>query len=511
MRKVMVWCMTIMLVACAFVGCAAKTEEAITQQESQTSGEQQTGLANPVHQVADLASLLAAVPGVQMADAPAGSTGVTYSYIDGTPTIAQIEFTFEGNAYTYRAAVATKAAQSDISGVYEQLDKTAIYTVPDDEKAGGTFTLKYATGQVYGLSTWFYEMAACQYSLYTATGCDVSQSIVNVTRMLLPLMDAEVTEAAAATIGVAQGVTVVSTGDGELVVNLSNGNTIQFSLAQVGDPGVRAGDVVDIEYSGDLTSVPEAVSVTLVQAALAETQISGKVSMYDATSVFVQVSGGIVYGFVIDNSTQFTGESNALKMENSITVTYTGDLSNAPLATKIHTTAVSSQPERKGTSGSDSGSASLEDKRLAGVVSSLGASYVTITTSTGHSFTFGITGSTVISEYYVLQVGAKIRVTYDGYASDSPNAKKINVIAPYSDDPTPRTYTMEGYTSYYGGGQLVINTASGNVQEFNVNSSTRIVNSEYCISNYPVTVTYYGDEGGWKIATKIVFRTPIVY
>ena len=515
MKKTLVWCMAILLIVSVFSGCSSKTEPAVSQsdQPAEAATEQQAGMPSPIHEVADLAALLAAVPGVQMSDAPSGATDVSYCYIDNQPVIAQIKFVLNGNDYTYRAAAASKEAQADISGVYEPLDKTAIYTVPDADKTGGSFTLKYAAGQVYGLSTWFYEPTMCQYSLYTTTGCDISQSVVNVTQSLLPIAAAAQTEAETATIGVAEGVTVVSVADGELVVNVSNGSTLQFSLAEIGDPGVRAGDIVDIQYTGDLADVPAAVSVTLVQAAVVETQISGTVSVYDKTSVFVQADGGIVYGFVIDANTKFTGESNALKSGNSVTVTYTGDLSNAPLATTIYTSAVSSQPEKKGSSGSDSSdSDSLKNKRLSGIVDALAPNYVTIMTSTGHTFTFGITGDTSISQYYVLEIGAKIRVTYDGYASDSPNAKKISVLEPQTDrEPEDVTYTMEGYTSYYGGGSLTISTASGNVQSFTVNGSTRVVNPEFCIANYPVTVTYYGDEGGYKVATRIVFRTPVVY
>ena len=514
MKKVLTICMAVLLAAVCCLGCGsgkATDAQQAAPAATDAGGEAQAGMPSPIHTCTDLAGLLSAVGGVTMADAPAGASDVSYTYIEGEPVIAQIQFTLDGNDYSYRA-VAGLDAGKEIAGVYEGLAKTAEYVVPDGDKLGGSYTLYYDAGQVYGVAAWNYAPTQCSYTLYTPTGCDVSQSVVNVARALLPVTEAAAPEASDQ-LGIAQSVTVASVGDGQIVVNAEDGSTLQFSTVSLGDPGVRPGDVVDIEYRGDLLDVPEATSVTIVQAYAASTQVSGTVSMFDKKSVFVLASDGMVYGFNIDTNTQYSGQSTTLKNGNTVTITYSGELSGSPLATGIETTAVSAAPVQP-TQETDPGDSSLQNKRLAGTVTDYSQGYyVTITTSTGHVFTFGITGNTVISEYYVLEVGARIRVTYDGYASNSPNAKKIQVLSLRQDnpDPSPALYTMEGTLNMYASGYLSISTASGNLQEFTLTGDTRLVNVEYCIQNYPVRVTYYGDEGGYKVATKVVFSTPIVY
>ncbi|MDO4176207.1 MAG: hypothetical protein Q4D99_01850 [Bacillota bacterium] len=72
--------------------------------DSEQAAEEETGVANPVHECESADDIVQAT-GISL-DAPEGATDVAYSYIDATSDdgypIAQVEFTLDGQEYCYR-------------------------------------------------------------------------------------------------------------------------------------------------------------------------------------------------------------------------------------------------------------------------------------------------------------------------------------------------------------------------------------------------------------------------
>ena len=510
------------LLLCAAMTACAKQAEVIPPpalvEPTAAPAEQMVSLPNPLHEVASYSDLLKAQPQTMLSDAPDGSSSVSYCYIDGTPVLSQIIFTYEGNEYTYRAAAVQQAAQTDISGVYDDLNKTKELTVEDNVTLGGKYSLRFAQGSTSGLATWYYLPTGCQYSLWTLTGCDVSQSIEEVVDLLLPIANdangnpLEIvfsTPLPAIEEGKVKG-TVAGLQPNLLTVQLENNNTLQFMLSNIKDPGVKVGDVVELTYSGNPLDAPEAMTITVVSSTPAATTVSGTVFRFTKQSVFVQTASANIFGFVIDANTAFKGQSTKLKLGNQVTVTYTGELSNAPAATMIETTAVSSDPEPT--------AAPVDpepvNKSLKGLVTNLTTKRVTIYTDTGHSYTFQRDGATVVTGDYMLEYGARIRVLYDGYASNSPFAKRIDVIAPPDPtppDPTPyvpTTYTITGTIAMSAGNGLAVDGDDGREYSFLLRSPSV---SGDLIAGYRVRLTYQLESDGTMNATRIEATPPIVY
>jgi hypothetical protein len=122
------------------------------------SQEQTSQLPNPIVEVTgseDFAPL-----GVSIT-APEGAENVTYSII--ADVTAQINFTLEGRAYTYRAAKTT----DDISGVYETFDETQETFDLDAADFSVSVLVRTISGGADGaLATW--SLDEVSYSLYSA-------------------------------------------------------------------------------------------------------------------------------------------------------------------------------------------------------------------------------------------------------------------------------------------------------------------------------------------------------
>ncbi len=477
---------------------------------AEVSESPEAGMPNPVVSVDSYDDLLKAVPGVMLSDAPKAAENTTYCYISGEPVIAQIQFTLNGNEYTYRAAAAGIDAQADISGVYDDLSKKAELTAEGNATMGGEYTLRYAAGETKGLATWYYAPTQCQYSLYTPTGCDVSQEIEEVVDELLPITtDADGNPLAglsntpipAIEEGTISGV-IAALHHNDIVINTDNGNTLQFLLTHIAVVDANVGDTVEIAYSGNIIDAPEAITVIVTKPAPMQQQIHGTVVQYSKSSVFVQTTTVNIYGFVIDGNTRFSGLSNALKANNTVTVTYTGELVNGPVAIEIETTAVSPKPN-------PTAKPDPVNKSLKGHVSSLTSKKVTINTDNGHTYTFQRDGSTVMTGNYSLEVGCRIRVHYDGYASHGPHAKRIDVLAP--PDPTPPSpvkHTISGTVSMQAGNGLVVTADSGREYSFLLRSP-KIEGAGGVGSR--VKVTFTDDGYGNYDVTRIVYDTPVIY
>lgn len=439
MRKTKLICVllaTLLLAGCS--GTAAPAAPAATEAAAAPA----VGIEATVHQEADHSSLMKAVPGVLMADAPLAATSVSYSWIEGTPVISQITFDLDGCSYTYRgAAAADRNNLPDISGVTDTLDASVSQTAPDSGTlAGGDFTLYYSSQGSAGKAVWYYAPTDCQYCVYSPTGANVAQGILTVVKQVMPISEVHLADLQPS--GSVTGATVVSYANHEVVVNTTDGKTLMFDTELLTDLSIKTGDVVDISYNDYFASYMIALSVTKDEAAPApetpESYIHGTVYSFTDDGVYVSTDSNIVYGFDYDANTKFSGQSTVLKAGNTVTVYYDG----APIyAKEIQTTAVSAAPAPTAapTYGGTS-DPSQTNKQLTGTVTDYDYYNVTVYTVNGNYWTFRIGSLTNIYGEYILETGCQVRVTYDGYASSNPVAKSIQVQYPgysYSDDGGP--------------------------------------------------------------------------
>ncbi|MDO4548438.1 MAG: SH3 domain-containing protein [Clostridia bacterium] len=95
-------------------------------------------VVSPVNEMDSLETLQAALPYVYLLPAPEGAENITYCWIHGEPTIAQMEFTYGGVEYTLRAAECeSEDEEADIDGIYlpmhEEEENDGIHVMLDDE------------------------------------------------------------------------------------------------------------------------------------------------------------------------------------------------------------------------------------------------------------------------------------------------------------------------------------------------------------------------------------------
>lgn len=291
---------------------------------------------------------------------------------------------------------------------------------------------------------------------------------------------------------------VVDIEPNDIIINMDNGNTISFMLNYITLTEAVPGDRVKIEYAGDVTDRPEAITITVTQAASLQT-INGKVIASDDKSVFVQISSSEAFGFTLNKSTKITGKATSVVKGDTVAMTYSGDLHDAPLALEINVTkAVKNRTEKP--------EEVPVNKSLDGYVTRLSGSAMTIQTGKGKTYSFKITAYTNVNGDYSLEVGARVTVTYDGYASKKPAAKNIRVVAPPDPTPTPKppkVRTENGTVNSFYGIYLVLTSGS----TFNC-SGTSFGGDAYGDPGDLAKVTYYVGDDGVYYATKIVFNTP---
>lgn len=161
----------------AFASCKQAMDTAAANSsapEFTVSPEPTTQIPNPIVEVEDSTDfdpLGFVITPHQQADS------VSYSII--SDTIAQINFTLDGETFTYRAAKTT----DDISGVYETFDTPA----QTQELVGPGFTVTVTVQTINGgedgaLATWNFEDV--QYSFYTPDKTDFEA----LTDVLLPII-----------------------------------------------------------------------------------------------------------------------------------------------------------------------------------------------------------------------------------------------------------------------------------------------------------------------------------
>ncbi|MDD4076341.1 MAG: hypothetical protein PHC80_09600, partial [Eubacteriales bacterium] len=217
-----------------------------------------------------------------------------------------------------------------------------------------------------------------------------------------------------------------------IVVNVSN-TTFVFMLTLHPNVDAQPGDVVTVHYVGDTALSPEAVSVIKQSSKPPIPAVSGIVTRHDLDNfdLYVQTVTGNRYIFALTEDTYYDGDKDAGGPYEGDTVklTYVGDLLDIPIVTDIQTLSLADEGP-------------LTNRTIRGVVTAYNTSSLTILAPDGYNYTFPITNRTVIDGKYDLTVDSTVRVTFDGYAARSPNAKIIDVLAPkYVPTAKPSTTT----------------------------------------------------------------------
>ena len=195
------------------------------------------------------------------------------------------------------------------------------------------------------------------------------------------------------------------------------------------------------------------------------------------------------------------GQDNVVR-DDVVEVTFEGDLIDDPEAIEIF--VIKANPDRRDLD------PSLLNKELTGIVTKLTSTKVTIITSKSNKYSFRITGNTLIDEKkYDLETDARIRVTYDGYASDTPNAKEIKVLAP--SDPTPTVQPVKikkitGIIVQRAGNSLVVEATDGVKYSFLLGSVTIKGDLDAAVGDTATVKFYYDTVTGRPVATEITYK-----
>ena len=293
--------------------------------------------------------------------------------------------------------------------------------------------------------------------------------------------------------------TVSAVGTSDMILRLENGNTVHFLASGTVLSGIHAGDSVSLTYSGDILDQATVKHITVLEPASSPVSVSGTVLRTENGKMFVQVASGNVFGFLLTGSTSYTGLYASPVAGDGVTVFYEGDLLSIPSAVQVRITDAA--PSRSSSSGSSSSSdSSLINKHLKGIVTNLSDSRITVRTSKGKTYSFKLTHKTCYTGGHPLEKGCQIRVTYDGYASNTPNAKIIDVLEPPAPKPTKvpgGNKTTSGTVDSISGIWLVL--TNGFVCDL---SSATVTGSG--LPGSQASITYYEKDGTAR-AVKVIF------
>ena len=419
-----------------------------------------------------------------MSDAPAEGTDVLYQSIDGeigTPEIAQIRFTLDGVEYYYRAKACENIMNlQDISGLYYDYDvdetvqsvSTGIYI---------EYAIQYCTPSGIGHTTWFDPDSKCQYDLSAQTTAENLKSVTELVAAKDIYSDS------------IQGI-VTAIGKDEITLSMENGNIVKIPCRI--DTDAKAGDKVNLWYSGTIGN--DDAMVLYIEVIEAAGTYSGEVVKKDDTSITIAKENE-AYTFILGDTVEITG-AQKVKVGDIISVVYTGQMGEKATVIKIEVEF--SAPEEPEVD------PELIDKTLKGTVTKVHSKNISIVTSKGKKYTFIRTKNTVYSGNFPLQVGCTVCVRYDGYASKKPDAKEIEVLsapAPTpTDDPKPKTHTVTGTVESLCGIWIVLSDG----HTYTVNSANcNIQDEQYRDIGASIQITYYMD-GDERIAVKAKFLPP---
>lgn len=397
-------CMLLSLAAC---GSSAQTETPAETESIDVTpevAEKTTEVANPINTVSDYKALVSAQSAIKLNDVPEGSENVTYSWINNIPVIDQIDFTYDGHTYCFRAASCPNGtASSDISGVYDQFPSVSTVDVSGENQAGGSYVLRYDTDSGKGVANWTSKMAATQYSLYSEDACKGKIEEMPIAKVMDKLFiysqDAKTVSG-----------TVVSSTNNTLAVNLTDGNSAVLNCEYITTITVKANDTVDILYLGDIKGDAEVVKITKTgtAAAAAASTFSGTIFRLVDNNMFVQTSDNNVFSFAYSSSTTVSGAASALAENEEVTVSYTGDLYNNPTAVSVNVTKVGATPKPAAT---QTPAVSYKDSSITGVVTAACGIWVTV-----NGVVFEVNSANCLV-YGTAEVGGWATINYRDYGN----------------------------------------------------------------------------------------------
>ena len=158
--------------------CACGKQE-VPQPDEPAVGEPAVGgttVVNPMHESSQEAILQELGLSFQI---PAGAENVAFWTIGSDPILAQMNFTFDGDEYTYR--VSTNSGNEDISGMYYEWEQT------EETSVGGlTAEVKWIDWN-QGVISWYDVVPGIQYSLSQDTNATFNSLEIMANALFIPV------------------------------------------------------------------------------------------------------------------------------------------------------------------------------------------------------------------------------------------------------------------------------------------------------------------------------------
>ena len=287
---------------------------------------------------------------------------------------------------------------------------------------------------------------------------------------------------------------VTDANEGSVTVVNANGNTLTFKLD---DPAIDIPDIgstVEIAYTGDFSSAAIINSITLITPANIKT-VSGVVTAVEVGKITVKPAKGNSVVISILPSTSVSGKADAYKEGDTVTVTYAECaqyMSSVNLGINVEVTKVKQEKKAE--------EEDTTNKKLTGVVTYVDHSEIEIRISKGKYWTFKVSSHTKYPSRKQLEEGCTVTITYDGYASKHPYAKKINVTKTRTETERGKTYKKSGTVEYFEG--MAIGLTNG----FHADVAyAKHSGKGDRVPGRKVTVYYYKQDGE-NYATKIKWK-----
>ena len=409
----------------------------------------------PINAMSDYESLVSAQPTILLNDVPEDAEDVSYGWLNNIPAIDQIDFTYDGHTYCYRAAACPNGTTSvDISGVTEMFPSVTSVDVSTENQAGGSYVLRYDAESGKGVANWTSEMAATQYSLYSEDACKGEKleemPFVELMDMLFIYMQDAKTVSG----------TVTAVNSNALALNLTDGSSVVLNCEHIKTITVKANDTVDVFYLGEIDGDSDVVKIVENDgevSTLSGDTFSGIIFRYIDNCIYVLTADDNVFPFEITSSTVISGASSVLAENENVIVTYTGDLYGDPVALEVNITNAVATPSPTAV---PTASPIYTDRYVEGIVTAVGGIWVTV-----NGTVFTVNGA----DCYISgtpKVGSYANINYRDYGGN-----KIVTAAYFADLPAPGPVPtpvptsapiyvdryIEGYVTSVGGVWVTVN------------------------------------------------------
>ena len=170
------------------------------------------------------------------------------------------------------------------------------------------------------------------------------------------------------------------------------------------------GDIVAITYRGDLSEKPYAVSIVVTENLREEalTTINGTVAEMGDWNLLVSVDSADAYRFEITGDTIIRGSNSKIKVGDRVSIVYTGNINENPLARSITVTRE-------------------KDRRYFVIDGSIcGTTLGSVSINTGEKkYSFSVDDETKITNREYLKAYHIVTVTYTGKLNKKPHAVAI--------------------------------------------------------------------------------------